>query len=94
MKRLFFASGGLRGVRPDQLAEILGMHRDYGLVLGLELLTEPVVHIDGSSRDLMTELLRLAALGAEAEAMVRAGVDGKVSDLVADRDVLWKAGIR
>ena len=94
MKRLFFQGVGFPGVAPEQLNEMRDWHRAYGLVLGLGALTDAVVHIDGKAGELVTQLLRLAAIGAEAEAMMRAGVDGKVSDLVADRDVLWKAGIR
>lgn len=93
MKRLFFARGDLPGLRHDQLAQVRDMHRTYGLVIGLGALTEPVVHLDGRAPELTSELLRLAEIGAEAEAMVRAGVDGRVSDLVNDRDVLWKAAM-
>ncbi|WP_337186727.1 hypothetical protein [Phenylobacterium sp.] len=81
------------GLESRQLDEVRAMHAAYGLRLAVQHSRESIAW-GGSTANLVTELLRLAQVGAAAESMMRAGVDGRVSDLVNDTDVTWKAAFR
>lgn len=89
MTSLHFSTPGDGRLRKGHVAEIRGLHMQFGLLIAFFRQPEAAVTLDSDPCVAMTEILRLATLGVEAEAMVRAGVDGKVSELVSDADVNW-----
>lgn len=97
MTGVHFSTAGDGHLRLDHLAEVVSLHRAFGLIAAIagdEIPLKVAVTLDGGAHAAMTELLRLAHVGVEAERQVRAGVDGKVTDLVNDADVTWKAGFK
>lgn len=78
----------------DAIEELRLLHRQYALRLGF-IHADAAVDLDGAPDALVTELLRLADLGAAAELLARgAGGDVRVGHLVAQRSADWDRKIR
>lgn len=85
---LEFYRAGQRRFRGDQLKQLVQLHRESGLVLGFRHLPGFAATLDDDAMGLVTEILRLAAIGVGAEA--RALVDhGDLADLISDCDAAW-----
>lgn len=94
MKGVHFTSGGRTGLQPYQLDEILALHRSFGLALGFRADDAVQVTYDGLSGAMVTELLRLAAIGQRAVERLAGPPGYDCADLVDEADVAWKARFR
>lgn len=80
-------------IRPEHVDQILVLHRDKRLQLATTVGLSGFLHINGSDVAMVTELLRLARLGALAEQTRRTDPATRVSTVVRSADAVWQLGL-
>jgi len=77
----------------QQVDELIGIHRQKLLRLAFSVGLSGQVHIAGDPQAAVSELLRLARVGAEAELTARAAGETTVRTLVRDAAARWRLEI-
>lgn len=87
MSREFTLKSGRELLPPDQLEQLVDWHRNYGLSVSLPAAGAPIT-LDGNVTGLVTEVLRLAALGKQTEAAARDG-QAQPQAIIMAADAAW-----
>lgn len=77
-------------IRPEHIDQVLLLHRSKRLQLATTVGLSGFLHINGSAVAMVTELLRLARLGAVAEQTTKADPATRVSTVVRSADAVWQ----
>ncbi len=91
MSRFTLRDGSFIG--PEHLDHILQIHADKRLELATTVGLQGAVDFGGSRQGLVTEVLRLARLGALAEQAARSDPATRVSTVVRSADAVWQLGL-
>ena len=76
--------------RIEEIDQLIGVHRQKLLRLAFSVGLSGQVHVDGDPQAAVSELLRLARLGAQAELTARAAGSTTVRVLVRDTAAHWR----
>lgn len=80
-------------IRPEHIDQVLVLHRSKRLQLATTVGLSAHLNLNGSDVAMVTELLRLARLGALAEQTTRSDPATRVSTVVRSADAVWQLGL-
>lgn len=80
-------------IRPEHIDQVLVLHRSKRLQLATTVGLFAHLNLNGSDVALVTELLRLARLGALAEETRKTDPATRVSTVVRSADAVWQLGL-
>jgi hypothetical protein len=89
--RINLAEGGAIG--PEHVDQVLKVHLDKRLQLATTVGLQGAMDLNGSPQAFVTELLRLARLGALAEQTARTDPATRISTVVRSADAVWNLGL-
>lgn len=83
---------GVAGMAPEHVDQVLKIHAVSRLVMIQTIGKAGQVHLNYSGEDLVTEILRLARVGALAETTARTDPTTRVAHVVHGAAEVWKLG--